>query len=144
MKHLFLFIALAGSLAFGQTAPQHNPPKPDRMKTIQALHEGADYMLALKTADLFLTAWISGEWDVAQSMLNVRLSEPDGEFESFMVSACPCAYEVNHGKKLRPGTYEFPVVLFRPPAGNSRIAVQHSAIVVSRGREDRWVIEKIP
>src|SRR5262252_724782 len=145
MKHLFLFIALAG-LAIGQTAPKHNPTTLDRMKIIEALHEGADYMLALKTADRFLTAWISDEsdeWDIAESLLNVRLkSDSEGEFEGFMASPCPCAYEINHGKKLRPHSYEFPVVLFRPPAGNSRISVQNSVIVVSKDSEDRWVIEK--
>jgi len=145
MKHLFLFIALAGSSAIGQTAPKHNPTKLDRMKTIEALYEGADYMLALQAADRFLTAWISGEWDIAEPMLNARLkNESEGEFEGFVSSPCPCAYEINHGKKLRRGTYEFPVVLFRPPAGNSRISVQNSAIVISRAGEDRWVIEKLP
>lgn len=145
MKYLFLSTALAGSLAIGQTAPRHNPTTRDRMKTIYALHEGANYMLALKTADRFLTAWMSDGFDVAESLLDDRLkSDLDGDFESFMSSPCPCAYEINHGKKVRPGSYEFPVVLFRPPAGNSRISVQNSVIVVSKTSADRWVIEKLP
>ena len=145
MKHFFLSIAMAGSLALGQTPPKHNPTTQDRMKTIEALHEGADYMLALKAADRFLTAWISDQPNLAKSLLNVRLkNEPDGDFETFMSSTCPCAYEINHGKKLRPHSYEFPVVLFRPPAGDSLISVQNSVIVVSRAGEDRWVIEKLP
>ena len=115
------------------------------MKTREALDECADYLLALKAADRFLTAWISDGWDSAESMLNTRLkSDSEGEFEGFMASPCPCAYEINHGKKLRPHSYEFPVVLFRPPAGNSRISVQKSIIVVSMTSEDRWVIEQLP
>jgi hypothetical protein len=145
MKRLFLSIVLAGFFAIGQTAPKHNPTTLDRMKTIEALHEGAEYMLALKSADRFLTAWISDERNLAQSLLNGRLKgEPDGDFDAFMSSPCPCAYEINHGKKLRPHSYEFPVVLFRPPAGDSLISVQNSVIVVSRAGEDRWVIERLP
>ena len=145
MKHFFLFIALAGSLAVGQTTPKHDPTALDRTKTIDVLHEGADYLLALKAADRFLTAWISDRWDIAESMLNARLkSESEGEFEGFMASPCPCAYEINHGKKLRPHSYEFPVVLFRPPAGNSRISAHNSVIVVSMASEGRWVIEQLP
>lgn len=140
MKHFFLFIALACSLAAGQTAPKHSPTTLAPMKTIEALHEDADYVLALKAADRFLTAWISDGWDITESMLNARLKS---ESEGFMASPCPCAYEINHGKKLRLHSYEFPVVLFRPPAGNSPISVQNSVIVISMASEDRWVIEQL-
>jgi hypothetical protein len=145
MKHLFLLIALASSLAIGQAAPKRNTTEQDQKKTTSALYQGAEYMFALATADRFLAAWISDEPDLAESMLSVQLKAGlEGEVESFIASPCPCAYEIGHGKKLRAGSYQFPVVLFRPPAGNSLISMRNSTIVVSRASEDRWAIEKLP
>ncbi|HWI66964.1 MAG TPA: hypothetical protein VNS88_01050, partial [Nitrospiraceae bacterium] len=69
MKHLFLLIALASSLTIGQAAPKRNTTEQDRTKTIAALYQGAEYMVALATADRFLAAWISDEPDLAESML---------------------------------------------------------------------------
>ena len=146
MKYLFAFIALAGSLAIGQTGPKRNAPEPDRKKIMEALHEGAEYLLALSTADRFLGAWITGQLDMAESLLSDQLkSDPEEEdFESLITTACPCAYEIHHGKKLRAGSYLFPVLMLGPPAGNSLISVRRLSIVVSKASDDRWAVEKVP
>jgi len=128
MKYLSLFIVLVGSLAIGQTAKRDTTA----LERKKALFQEAQYLSALATADRFLGAWMNDEPDLADSML------------ALFTRPCPCAFELKHGKRIRAGMYEFPVVLFGPPAGNSRIFVKLSSIVISRTADDQWAVEKLP
>lgn len=69
--------------------------------------------------------------------------QSDGDIETLLTMACPCAFEIKHGKKVRAGIYAFPVVFFEPPAGNSRISVRLSTITVS-WTGDQWAVKKVP
>lgn len=142
MKYLFLFVALTGSLAIGQAAPKRNTDI-NRKKTIDALHQDAEYLSALATADRFLGAWITDQPDLAESMLTQPRDESDGDIETLLTMACPCAFEIKHGKRVRAGIYAFPVVFFEPPAGNSRISMRLSTITVS-ANGDQWAVKKVP
>lgn len=140
MKYFSVFIVLAGSLAIGQAAPKRNTTALDRKTT---LFQEAEYLSALATADRFLGAWMNDEPDLAESMLGQPRDTPERDIETLLIRACPCAFELQHGKRIRAGMYEFPVVLFGPPAGNSRISVKLSSIIVSRV-DDQWTVEKVP
>src|ERR1700751_5796088 len=138
MKYLSVFIVLVGSLTIGQTATQRNTTALDRKA---ALFQAAQYLSALATADRFLGAWMNDEPDLAESMLGRPRDTPDRDIETLLIRACPCAFELKHGKRIQAGMYEFPVVLFVPPAGNSRISVKLSSIIVSRTADDHWTID---
>ena len=141
MKYLSVFIVLVGSLAIGQTATQRNTTALERK---EALFQEAQYLSALATADRFLGAWMNDEPDLAESMLGQPRDTPERDIETLLIRPCPCAFELKHGKRLRAGVYEFPVVLFGPPAGNSRISVKLSSVIVSRAADDQWTIDKVP
>jgi hypothetical protein len=138
MRYLSLFVVLVGSLAIGQTAKRDTAL--ERKKT---LFQEAQYLSALATADRFLGAWMNDEPDSAESMLAQPRDTPERDIETLLTRACPCAFELKHGKRIRAGMYEFPVVLFGPPAGNSRISVKLSSIVIS-WTDDQWAVEKLP
>jgi len=142
MKYLFLFVALTGSLAVGQAVSKRNTDL-NRKKTIDLLHQDAEYLSALAAADRFLGAWITDQPDLAESMLTRPRDESDGDIETLLTMACPCAFEIKHGKKVRTGIYAFPVVFFQPPAGNSRISVRLSTITVS-WTGDLWAVKQVP
>jgi len=145
MKHLLSLVTLSGFLLLTSTTiPNLNATESARKKTIDELFQDAQHLSALSTADRFLAAWVSGEDGTAESLMSPSYKGSSDDLESFLASACPCAFEIKHGKRIRPGAYEFPVVLLRPPAGNSRISVQSSTIFVSRDRDDRWLVEKLP
>ena len=140
MKYLSVFVVLVGSLALGQKAPQRNTAAERK----NALFQEAQYLSALATADRFLGAWMNDEPDLAESMLGQPKDTPERDIETLITMACPCAFELKHGKRVRVGSYEFPVVLCGPPAGNSRIFVKLTSIVISRATDDRWTVEKVP
>ena len=140
MKYLSLFIVLVGSLAIGQTAKRDTTA----LERKKALFQEAQYLSALATADRFLGAWMNDEPDLADSMLAQPRETPERDIETLFTRPCPCAFELKHGKRIRAGMYEFPVVLFGPPAGNSRIFVKLSSIVISRTADDQWAVEKLP
>jgi len=145
MKHLLLLIALSGFLPLtGKAIPNLNTTETDRKKTYEALLQDAEYLSALSTADRLLAAWITGESEIAQPALSATYGAESDDVETFFASPSPRAFEIKHGKRVRPGRYEFPVVLLGPPAGNSRISVRSSTIVVSRAGGDLWVVEKLP
>ena len=145
MKHLLLLVALSAFLPLtGKAIPTLDATDSARKKTREALFQEAEHNSALATADRFLAAWMSGEFGVAESLMSPAYKGSSDDLESFLASPCPCAFEIKHGKTVRPGTYEFPVVLFRPPAGNSHISVQSSTILVSRATDDHWLVEKLP
>lgn len=141
MNYLSIFIVLISFLATGQTAPKRNTTALERKN---ALFQEAQYLLALATADRFLGAWMNDEPDLAESMLGQPRDTPERDIETLLIRACPCAFELKHGKRIRAGVYEFPVVLYGPPAGNSRISVELSSIIISRTADDQWTVEKVP
>ncbi|HTT20721.1 MAG TPA: hypothetical protein VMG82_17425 [Candidatus Sulfotelmatobacter sp.] len=145
MKHLLLLIALSGFLRLtGKSIPNLNATEPDRKKAYEALLQDAEYLSALSTADRLLAAWITGESEIAEPLLSRTYGGSGDDMETFFASPSPRAFEIKHGRRVRPRTYEFPVVLLGPPAGNSRISVRLSTIVVSRAGGDRWAVEKLP
>jgi hypothetical protein len=110
---------------------------------------GADldpgYLPALATADRFLQAWQSGDVENGMALLTSHAKEKvtTDLLEGFFSNPSPSAYEIDHGKLLRPGRYEFPVVLL---GGTSNLHSHRrfsSIIVVNTGHND-WAVDKLP
>jgi hypothetical protein len=63
--------------------------------------------------------------------------------ERFFSDAGPSAYEISRGKQLKPGRYEFPVVLVLGGAKNQPRRRFSSIVVVNTGHNG-WAVDKLP
>lgn len=106
-----------------------------------------DYILALSSADHFLQAWETRDYEAGvvmltdaakQSISESRLDELFGSEDSG-----PRGYELVHGKKLHPGRYEFPVALFEGGKGRNTAPRYSRLVVIKEGRSE-WVIDQLP
>ncbi len=62
--------------------------------------------------------------------------------EKFFSNETPSAYEIERGKMLKRGRYQFPVVLII--SRNNHIHRQFSSIVVLNTGGNDWAIDKLP
>jgi hypothetical protein len=105
----------------------------------------SSYIPALAAADHFLQAWQSGDVESGMSLLTSHAKEAatTDVVEKFFSSSDGTAYEIGHGKVLKRGRYEFPVVL----VGSTEKIRMHrrfsSIIVVNTGNND-WAVDKLP
>ena len=102
------------------------------------------YSSALATANRFLNAWQMEDHETGIVMLtdSARGHVSSRQLQSFFSPGPQAAYEIAHGRRLRRGVYEFPVVLFHA----SETATRPDActiIVTKQGRGD-WAIDKLP
>ena len=108
-----------------------------------------DYLSALAVADRFLMAYQTQDQETAILLLSDHLREPAQEDRLQMLFSAPpeshSAYEICRGRKLAPGRYEFPIILFRVAAASPKWQHPHAStlIVASDGKND-WVVEKLP
>jgi hypothetical protein len=112
---------------------------------------GADYASALATADRFLQAWQTGDAENGLALLTGHAREKVSreDLEAFFSAPTPAAYEINRGKPLRRGRYEFPVMLLgrsspASGAGNGHLRRCFSSIVVLHTGNNDWAIDKLP
>lgn len=103
----------------------------------------ADYTHALAAADLFLQAWQGGDLEKGLVLLTSRVKAKSTreDLSRFFASPATAAYEIERGKLVRRGRYEFPVILMtaarQPQRRISRI------VVVDTGNND-WAVDKLP
>jgi hypothetical protein len=104
----------------------------------------ADYLSALSAADHFLQAWQSGDAENGTSLLttHAKTTASTEIVEKFFSSETPSAYEIERGKMLRRGHYQFPVVLIT--AKHNRVHRQFSSIIVLNTGGNDWAIDKLP
>jgi hypothetical protein len=103
------------------------------------------YVSALAAADHFLQAWQSGDMENGMVLLSSHAKETatTDAVEKFFSNSRPSAYEIERGRPLKRGRYEFPVVLV---GGNSKSHPRRrfsSIIVVNTGNND-WAVDKLP
>jgi hypothetical protein len=105
---------------------------------------GSDYMQALAAADRFLQAWQAGDLETGTAMLTTRAKNKTNhdEFDRFFSASAPAAYEIEHGKFLHRGRYEFPIVLLTTSPKSPRR--RSSKIVVLNHGHNDWGIDKLP
>lgn len=115
-----------------------------KAKPTKSSATGADYAHALAAADRFLQAWQGGDIETGIVMLSgdAKNNTNRDDVDRLFASSAPAAYEIDHGKFLRRGRYEFPIVL----VGTSQKRPQRrfSTIVVFKTGNNDWVIDKLP
>jgi hypothetical protein len=119
-------------------------PATAKTKTTPALDPG--YVPALAAADHLLQAWQSADAENGMVLLTThakQLATTEG-IERFFSDPGPSAYEIAHGKLLKPGRYEFPVVLVLGGAKGSHPRRRFSIIVVVNTGHDDWAVDKLP
>ena len=106
------------------------------------------YVSALAAADHFLQTWQSGDLEGGIALLTSHAKESStaAVIESFFSNPGASAYEVNHGKLVKPDRYEFPVVLIRSgsDAKKNRIRRSFSSVVVVNTGNNDWAVDKLP
>jgi hypothetical protein len=103
------------------------------------------YVTALAAADRVLQAWQSGDIENGTVLLTSDAKEKATAdvVEKFFSNPGPSAYEIDRGKLLKGGRYEFPVVLVTISKNNHTRRRFSSIIVVNTGNND-WAVDKLP
>ena len=109
-----------------------------------------DYVSALAAANDFLHAWQVQDRAGGVILLSDSAKHRSSE-ESIEQLLAPGvgtlqSYQISRGKKLKLGSYSFPVALFIIGTGKSGkpIRPRFSQIVVVRTGRDDWAIDKLP
>lgn len=115
-------------------------------KTRPAAALGPDYLPALAAADRFLQAWQSGDVENGMALLTSHAKEKatTDVLETFFSNSGPAAYEIDRGKLLKRGRYEFPVVLVPDAAKNGHARRRFSSIIVVNTGNNDWAVDKLP
>ncbi|MGA8503383.1 MAG: hypothetical protein WB683_17660 [Candidatus Sulfotelmatobacter sp.] len=106
----------------------------------------AGYVPALAAANHFLQAWQSGDVESGTALLSSHAKQAvttDG-VENFFSEHLPAAYEIERGKRLKRGRFEFPVVLVTETAGDTRVHRHFSSIIVVNTGNNDWAVDKLP
>jgi hypothetical protein len=64
--------------------------------------------------------------------------------ERFFSNPGPAAYEIERGKLLRRGRYEFPVVLVSGTSNKVHVRRRFSSIIVVNTGNNEWAVDKLP
>jgi len=131
---LSLFFCLP-FLFFGPSAKRKPSPIPD-----------ADYVAALAVADHFLQAWQSGDTEKGIVLLSshARAAATADVVEKFFSNPETSGFEINHGKLLKRGRYEFPIVLISATASPVHLRRRFSTIVIVNTGNNDWAVDNLP
>jgi hypothetical protein len=104
-----------------------------------------DYVPALAAANRFLAAWQAQDQENGLVMLTNAAKEHVSEdrLEEFFSPGTDAAYEIRRGRKMDTGRYVFPVTLFEPATG-PRARPRVSQMIVVRGGQDDWAVDRLP
>ena len=106
----------------------------------------SSYVSALASADRLLHAWQSGDIESGMVLLTTHAKESatSDAVESFFSNQNPSAYEIGHGKIIKGGRYEFPVVLIGSLTQTGRAHRKFSRIVIVNTGHNDWAVDKLP
>jgi hypothetical protein len=109
-----------------------------------SLSPDPDYRGALAVADRFLQVWQSSDAENGIALLtaHAKKNASKDKLDHFFAGGQSAAFEINHGKRLRRGRYEFPVVLVT--GGPKRLHRRFSTIVIVNTGGDDWAVDKLP
>ena len=104
------------------------------------------YVPALAAADHFLQAWQSGDLENGTALLSSHAKEAatTDVVEKFFANPVSAAFEIDRGKLLKRGRYEFPVVMVTQAAKNTRAHRHFSSIIVVKTGNNEWAVDKLP
>jgi hypothetical protein len=119
-------------------------PMAAKTRPAAALNPG--YLPALAAADHFLQAWQSGDVENGMALLTSHAREKvtTEVLEGFFSNSGPSAYEIDRGKLLKRGRYEFPVVFVSAASQNVRAHRRFSSIVIVDTGHGDWAVDKLP
>ena len=122
------------------------PLQPLAAKTNPTAALDPGYVPALAAADRLLQAWQSGDPESGLVLLTTHAKQAatTEAVERFFSDPGSSAYEIVHGKLLKPGRYEFPVVLVLGGAKNSHPRRRFSSIIVVNTGNHDWAVDKLP
>jgi hypothetical protein len=124
------------------------PLSPLAAKTPPASTLDPRYLLALAAADHFLQAWQTGDVENGMALLTSHAREKvttDVLEEFFSNSSLSLsAYEIERGKLLKRGRYEFPVVFVSAESKNARAHRRFSSLVIVDTGHNDWAVDKLP
>jgi hypothetical protein len=112
-----------------------------------ALGLDGNYTSALAAADRFLQAWQAQNQEDGLVLLSDAAKQHASEerIERFFEHGEAAAYEIDRGKMLKGGRYDFPVTLFGVEASEGKRMHPRSAhIVVGRTSKDEWAVDRLP
>jgi hypothetical protein len=103
-----------------------------------------DYISALAAANHFLHAWQNQDREIGLAMLSdtAKHSSSEDYLQNFFSPGAEAAYEIGHGKKLKAGSYLFPVALFATELKSAH--PRASEIVMVQTGKDDWAVDKLP
>jgi hypothetical protein len=141
-KALLRVVWTLGTLSFA-CSPLMSLPLSAKARADQTVD--ASYVSALAAADRFLQAWHGSDLEHGIVLLSshAKAAATSDTVETFFSNAQPCAYEITRGKELRPGRYEFPVVLICT-ANKRRVQRRFSNIVVVNAGNNEWAVDNLP
>ncbi|MGD0570300.1 MAG: hypothetical protein ABSA78_18000 [Candidatus Sulfotelmatobacter sp.] len=105
-----------------------------------------DYVPALAAADRFLQAWQSGDTESGMVLLSAHAKEmaTSDAVEEFFSNLGPLAYEIDRGRLVKRGRYEFPIVLVSVSSTNAQLHRRFTSIVMVDTGHSEWVVDKLP
>jgi hypothetical protein len=120
--------------------------QPVSAKTKPAPGLDSGYLPALAATDHLLQAWQSGDVESGMALLTTHAKEAatTDEVEKFFANPGPAAYEIERGKLLKRGRYEFPVVLVTGDSKKPHFRRRFSSIVVVNTGNNDWAVDKLP
>ena len=145
---LLALLFSAGIALFFGVGPGACASSRSKAKT-STIEADRDYVSALTAANDFLHAWQVQDGETGILLLSDSVkhhSSPD-LIEAFLQPAVGTtrSYEISHGKKMKDGSYSFPVTLFELASGKTGTVKPHytQIVVVKAGKND-WAIDKLP
>jgi hypothetical protein len=104
------------------------------------------YVPALGAADHFLQAWQSGDAESGMVLLSAHAKEmaSSDAVAEFFSKPGPLAYEIDRGRLVKRGRYEFPVVLVSVSSTNTQLHRRFSSIVLVNTGYNEWAVDKLP
>jgi len=101
---------------------------------------------ALAAADHFLQAWQAGDLENGMALLTGRAKYTANRdvVERFFSNPEPSGYEIDRGKLMKHGRYDFPVVLVTVPSKSVHAHRRFSSVVVVNTGNDDWAVDKLP
>jgi hypothetical protein len=108
--------------------------------------QDSGYVSALAVADHLLQAWQAGDVENGMTLLTGHAKEAVDKdvLEKFFSNPESSGYEIDHGKLLKRGHYEFPVVLTTVSSNNARVRRRFSTIVIVNTGNNDWAVDKLP
>ena len=105
---------------------------------------GLDYVSALAAADHFLQAWQSGDAGSGIALLTEHAKKGlnADDLDKFFSASEPSAYEIDRGKRVKRGRYEFPVVIVSRIS--NKLHRKFSSIVILNTSNNDWAVDKLP